>query len=83
MRMTEKGQVTIPRAIRALAGFQPGSELSFVFESGHVVVSKEAKTAAADKRPALRAAAARARAHMKPEFATMSSKDIMAFIRPL
>jgi AbrB family looped-hinge helix DNA binding protein len=83
MRMTEKGQVTIPRGIRAAAGFQPGSELAFVFEAGRVIVSKEAKSAAADKRPALRAAAARARAHMKPEFAAMSSSDIMAFIRPL
>jgi bifunctional DNA-binding transcriptional regulator/antitoxin component of YhaV-PrlF toxin-antitoxin module len=83
MRMTEKGQVTIPRDIRAAAGFQPSSELAFVFEAGRVIVSKEFKSAAADKRPALRAAAARARAHMKPEFKTMSSSDIMAFIRPL
>ena len=39
MRITEKGQVTIPKAIRDRLGVGPGSEVEFV-ERGDVVVLK-------------------------------------------
>jgi len=82
MRLTEKGQVTIPRDIRAIAGFQPGTELTFTFDAGKVTVTKAIASGTSDKRHLLRAAAARARSHMKPEFAAMNAKQIMAFVRP-
>lgn len=36
MRITSKGQVTIPAAIRARAGFLPNTEVEFVLEGGAV-----------------------------------------------
>lgn len=40
MRLTSKGQVTIPRAIRELAGLRPGCEVEFEFKNGQVVLEK-------------------------------------------
>ncbi len=37
MRMTTKGQVTIPQHIREAAGFRPGTELEFVIDDAGVV----------------------------------------------
>lgn len=36
MRVTVKGQVTIPQHIRELAGIRPHSEVEFYFEDGKV-----------------------------------------------
>jgi AbrB family looped-hinge helix DNA binding protein len=36
MRITSKGQVTIPQAIREQAGLMPGCEVEFVLEDGIV-----------------------------------------------
>jgi AbrB family looped-hinge helix DNA binding protein len=36
MRITSKGQVTIPQAIREQAGLLPGCEVAFLFEDGTV-----------------------------------------------
>lgn len=42
MRVTSKGQVTIPRELRALAGIAPNSEVVFGIEGGKVtIVSKD------------------------------------------
>ena len=40
MRLTSKGQVTIPQAIRELAGLAPGSEVEFEFRQGRVWIEK-------------------------------------------
>ena len=40
MRITEKGQVTIPKAIRDNSGFLPGQEVRFVKKGGAVVLEK-------------------------------------------
>lgn len=40
MRLTSKGQVTIPQNIRQLAGLHPGSEVEFQFRNGQVVLEK-------------------------------------------
>ena len=37
MRMTSKGQVTIPQHIRNAAGFRPGTELEFVMDDAGIV----------------------------------------------
>jgi AbrB family looped-hinge helix DNA binding protein len=42
MRVTAKGQVTIPKHIRDKAGLGPGSEVRFSEEGGKIVVSKAA-----------------------------------------
>lgn len=39
MRVTSKGQVTIPRDLRELAGIEPNSEVIFTIEDGKLVVS--------------------------------------------
>jgi len=40
MRITSKGQVTIPMAIREEMGLLPDTEVEFVVEGGQVVVRK-------------------------------------------
>lgn len=40
MRLTSKGQVTIPQGIRELAGLAPGSEVEFQFHNGRVWLEK-------------------------------------------
>lgn len=40
MRITSKGQVTIPQAVREKAGFLPNTEVDFVFKRGEVVIIK-------------------------------------------
>ena len=40
MRMTVKGQVTIPLAIRKVLGLRPGSEVDFEEEDGRVYVAR-------------------------------------------
>jgi len=39
MRVTSKGQVTIPRDLRELAGIEPNSEVVFSLEGGKLVVA--------------------------------------------
>lgn len=39
MRVTSKGQVTIPRDLRDLAGIAPNSEVVFALEDGKVVIT--------------------------------------------
>jgi AbrB family looped-hinge helix DNA binding protein len=80
MKVTDKGQVTIPQDIRLQAGILPGSEVVFTFESGRVVVSK-VPDAANERKKQLQSLAAKARASMSPKFRKMSADDIMGFIR--
>ena len=40
MRVTSKGQVTIPQDVRESAGLMPGSEVEFVVEKGVVILRK-------------------------------------------
>ena len=40
MRITSKGQVTIPLAIRKKAGFQPNTDVTFEFHRGVVTLKK-------------------------------------------
>ncbi len=39
MRVTSKGQVTIPRDLRDLTGIKPNSEVVFSIESGRLVLT--------------------------------------------
>ena len=40
MRITSKGQVTIPQEIREKAGLLPGTEVEFVLDAGMVQIRK-------------------------------------------
>lgn len=42
MKVTTKGQVTIPQHIRAKLGITPNCEVEFVEEGGHVCLTKKA-----------------------------------------
>lgn len=49
MRVTSKGQVTIPKNIRAKLGIKPNSEVDFVEENGRVyLVKSKSKTSRFD-----------------------------------
>ncbi|MFN9871419.1 MAG: AbrB/MazE/SpoVT family DNA-binding domain-containing protein [Cyanobacteriota bacterium] len=45
MRITSKGQVTIPQEIREQCGLLPHTQLRFVVENGRVLIEKESPIA--------------------------------------
>lgn len=81
MLVTEKGQVTIPKRIRTAAGVGAGSEVQFALEGGRIVITPVATPVRDDRRAKLRAAAARVRGSMAPEFRQLGADEIMAFLR--
>ncbi len=81
MRVTEKGQVTIPKHIRAAAGVVPGSEVLFSLDGGKIVITPIASNVRNDRRAKLRAAAAKVRNTLSPEFRQLGAKEIMEFLR--
>jgi antitoxin PrlF len=81
MFVTEKGQVTIPKHIRTAAGVAPGSEVSFSLEGSRIVITPIATGVNNDRRAKLRAAAARVRATLNPEFKQLGADEIMQFLR--
>lgn len=81
MLVTEKGQVTIPKHIRVAAGVVPGSEVSFSLEGSKIVITAVATSVRNDRRANLRAAAARVRSSLSPDFKQLGADDIMAFLR--
>jgi AbrB family looped-hinge helix DNA binding protein len=44
MRVTDKGQVTIPIAVRRKAGFLPNTDVEFCVRGKNVILRKSAKT---------------------------------------
>ncbi len=44
-RVSEKGQVTIPKALRSRFGIRPGEEVVFKEMAGHIVLEKVASAA--------------------------------------
>jgi len=81
MHVTEKGQVTIPKHIRVAAGVAPGSEVSFSLEGSRIVITPVGTGVKDDRRAKLRAAAARVRGSLSPEFQQMGADEIMIFLR--
>jgi AbrB family looped-hinge helix DNA binding protein len=55
MRLTSKGQVTIPQGIRELAGLLPGSEVEFQFRNGQITLEKVEPDAAIQRQRILSA----------------------------
>ena len=68
MLVSEKGQVTIPKHIRAAAGVAAGSEVAFSLKGGTIVITPVATSVRNDRRAELRAAAARVRGSLSVEF---------------
>lgn len=81
MRVSEKGQVTIPKHIRVAAGVAPGSEVSFSMEGSKIVITPVGTGVKDDRRAKLRAAAARVKGSLSPEFRQLGAVEIMAFLR--
>ena len=81
MLVTEKGQVTIPKHIRAAAGVAPGSEVTFSLEGSKIVITPVATGVKNDRRAQLRAAAAKVRRSMDADFRQLGADEIMAFLR--
>jgi antitoxin PrlF len=81
MHVTEKGQVTIPKHIRVAAGVTPGSEVSFSMEGSKIVITPIGTGVKDDRRAKLRAAAARVRSSLSPEFRQLGADEIMTFLR--
>ncbi|HVK89876.1 MAG TPA: AbrB/MazE/SpoVT family DNA-binding domain-containing protein [Mycoplana sp.] len=53
MRVTSKGQVTIPRDLRELAGIEPNSEVVFAIEGGKLTIAPKDKKREAEERQRL------------------------------
>ncbi len=77
MRITSKGQVTIPQAIREEAGLLPNTDVDFLVEDGTVRIVK----AGPGKRLARGATAVR-RLRENGRTVRMTTDDIMALTRP-
>ena len=78
MKITSKGQVTIPQSVRAQAGLHPHSEVEFeVRANGDVVIRPVAQRAAG-----VRAAFERVRGSANAtQFKGMGTDEFMAFLR--
>ena len=76
MRITSKGQVTIPQAVREQTGMMPNTEVEFVVDDGDVRIVK----AATGKRPS-RGERAVSSLRRQAGGVRMSTDEIMALTR--
>jgi AbrB family looped-hinge helix DNA binding protein len=82
MRITSKGQVTIPQEIREKAGLLPGTEVEFRYRRGQVVLSPLAAKPGEGRNSAARLALENARGTgNEPMFRGWTTDQIMAFLR--
>jgi AbrB family looped-hinge helix DNA binding protein len=77
MRITSKGQVTIPQDIREKAGLLPGGEVEFEYKRGSVILKAIAMVDSPGKRAVerLRGSAT------NPRWRGKSTDEIMALLR--
>ena len=73
MRLTSKGQVTIPIGVRDQVGLRPGSEVEFAVDGETVLITKA-------KRQTSRGGAVAARLRGRGDV-TMTTDEIMALTR--
>ena len=78
MKITSKGQVTIPQAVREQAGLHPHSEVEFEVRPGGEVVIRPIKAPASSVRQAFAQARGSANA---AQFKGMGTDEFMAFLR--
>lgn len=77
MRITSKGQVTIPQAIREAAGLLPETEVEFIWDGDLVYLVK----ADAPRKPTRGERAVDMLRQARPDFGGKTTDEIMAFIR--
>lgn len=77
MRITSKGQVTIPQDVRERAGLMPGTDVEFKIEAGGAVRLVKAK---AGGRKKTRGQELAARLRGRGDFA-MTTDEVMALMR--
>ncbi len=80
MRITSKGQVTIPQDVREAAGLQPGTDVDFVLRKGEVRLVKT-KPSRSTGRKATRGQRAVARLSGSATV-KMSTDELLALLRP-
>jgi len=78
MKITSKGQVTIPQAVREQAGLHPHSEVEFEVRTNGEVVIRAAQPAASCVREAFVRVRGSANA---TQFKGMGTDEFMAFLR--
>ena len=78
MRITSKGQVTIPQDIRDAAGFLPNTEVDFVIDGDLVLL---VKAAAAHPRPTRGRRAITALTSAGADFGGASTDALLALLR--
>ena len=78
MKITSKGQVTIPQAVREQAGLYPHSEVEFEVRPGGEVVIRPVKKPAASVLAAFQQVRGTANA---AQFKGMGTDEFMAFLR--
>ena len=79
MRVTSKGQVTIPQAVRERAGLVPGSEVEFALDEDGAVILRRA--GAQPPNAALGAAIGRLRGAARRRGPGLSTEEIMTLTR--
>ena len=84
MRITSKGQVTIPQDIRERAGLLPHTEVAFEYRNGQVILQRSSGAVTGAKHSArIRAAIEKTRGTAnEPMFKGWNTERIMAFLRP-
>lgn len=78
MKITSKGQVTIPKSVRERAGLHPNSEVEFEVRANGEVVLRRAATAVSSVRAAFQRVRGSATA---TQFKGMSTDEFMRFLR--
>lgn len=78
MKITSKGQVTIPQAVREQAGMHPNSEVDFEVQSNGEVLMRLVAPAASSVRSAFERVRGSANARA---FKGMGTDEFMAFLR--
>lgn len=76
MRITAKGQVTIPQHVRESAGLMPGTDVEFKLEAGSVRLVKAPKGASRKTRGQKLVESLRARGDFK-----MTTDEVVALMR--
>jgi len=78
VRITSKGQVTIPQEIREAAGFLPNTEVDFVIDGDLVLLVKATEAHTRPTRGRMAVAALRS---ADSDFGGMSTDALMALLR--
>lgn len=78
MRLTSKGQVTIPQAVREQAGLHPHTEVEFEVQANGDVLIRRAAMASSPLRQAFERVRGSANAQA---FKGMGTDEFMAFLR--